>query len=148
MLIYFNFEIQILRAFGIVYLAKYQNRNVAVKEINSEVIDSKEVDAFVKEAEVMRKLSPHPNVLGFVGICSSPFCIVTEYMARGDLWHYLKANQNIEMKQKLMWINEICYGVSQVGRQKKKFADDLLDDSFSCIWNYSPRFGCPKLFIK
>ncbi len=48
-----------------------------MKEINGEIVDEKEIEGFLKEAEVMRALAPHPNVLKFIGICRRPFCLVT-----------------------------------------------------------------------
>jgi len=41
------------------------------------MIDENEVIAFIKEAQLMKSLPQHPNILKLVGICGSPFCIIT-----------------------------------------------------------------------
>lgn len=65
-------------AFGIVYLATYMNKQVAVKEILSRSVLKTEMQNFLLEAEVMKQLPEHPNVISFIGLCASPFCIITE----------------------------------------------------------------------
>ncbi len=68
--------------FGKVWKAAYQGETVAVKEL----LGNSDVSNFSREADVMRKMTPHrtialinllflANVAKFVGVCLSPLCI-------------------------------------------------------------------------
>jgi serine/threonine protein kinase len=70
----------------------------------------------------MKQLATHENVLKFIGICRSPFCILTgvtvlqdlikiEYMAVGDLADYLYAHNDIPMSQQIRWMKDVCHGM-------------------------------------
>ena len=106
----------IFRAFGIVYKGKYKGQIIAVKEINGNIVDEKEIEGFIKEAELMRNLPPHPNILNLLGISPQPFCLITEYMEKGDLSHYLRVNRSIDDKQKLKWMIDICSGMEHLSK--------------------------------
>jgi serine/threonine protein kinase len=101
-------------AFGNVSKGKYKGGDVAVKEINGNVIDESEIATFLQEAELMTNLPEHPNVLQLIGICASPFCIVTEFMEMGDLSNYLRKNKSIEEQQKIKWMIDICKGMEHL----------------------------------
>ncbi len=46
----------------------------------------------------------HPNVLAFMGLCSSPPCLVSEYCPRGSLYDVLRrANRSPELGAELTW---------------------------------------------
>ena len=64
----------------------------------------------------MRTLPPHSNVLNLIGISPQPFCLITEYMEKGDLSNYLKKNQSIDLKQKLKWMIDICSGMEHLSQ--------------------------------
>jgi serine/threonine protein kinase len=50
--------------------------------------------------------------LKFIAISSNPFCIITEFLEKGDLFNYLKNEKNeISDEQKLKWMIEICNGM-------------------------------------
>jgi len=102
------------RAFGIVYKGKYNGEDIAIKEINSEIIDEKQLNDFIKEAELMKKLPKHPNIVKFIGITSNPFSIVTEFMEKKDLWTYLEKGERITDKEKMKWMIQISCGMSQL----------------------------------
>ena len=51
------------RAFGVVYEGKYKGQIVAIKEINGNVINEKEIKSFLQEAELMRTLPKHFNIV-------------------------------------------------------------------------------------
>jgi hypothetical protein len=80
-------------AFGEVWLAQLETRQVAVKRIlNEKKNDEKEIECFAAEIKLMATFS-HPKIVEFVGICWTTIedlCAVTEYMARGDLYLFLK----------------------------------------------------------
>ena len=65
---------------------------------------------------MISKLKTHSNIVQFFGICLNPLCVVSEFMANGDLRHYLDGQQNkIEKQQMMKWINQIS-----IGKNKKK----------------------------
>ena len=76
----------------------------------------KGLEEFWKEVELISKLRPHSNIVQFFGICLNPLCVVYEFMAKGDLRHYLDEETNqIEKQQMMKWINQIS-----IGKSKKK----------------------------
>lgn len=63
------------RAFGKVYAGKWRNMNVAVKEIRSNMeIDETALQDFLSEAEIMKSMNNHANVVTFLGLCDKPLC--------------------------------------------------------------------------
>ncbi|TMW61947.1 hypothetical protein Poli38472_009440 [Pythium oligandrum] len=80
-------------AFGEVWLAQLENRQVAVKRIlNEKKNDEKEIECFAAEIKLMASFF-HPKIVEFVGVSWSTLqdlCAVTEYMAKGDLYGFLK----------------------------------------------------------
>ena len=70
---------------------------------------------FWKEVELISKLKAHSNIVQFFGICFNPLCVVSEFMAKGDLRHYLDDQQNkIEKQQMMKWINQISVGEKKI----------------------------------
>jgi len=101
-------------AFGTVYKASYQGNFVAVKDLKAEGVSQAEIKGFVAEADLMRNLPPHQNVVQFIGLIAQPFCIITEYMAGGDLITYLEKNKNILMSIKTNWMKMISAGMNHL----------------------------------
>lgn len=97
--------------FGVVYRGKWRAIDVAVKEIKKEMISKDELVSFIEEAEIMKQMTPHPNVVLFLGIVDDPFCIVTEYMENGDLKSYLRSSAVISYSTKLIIIKNIAAGM-------------------------------------
>jgi len=81
-------------SFGVVYKGLYHSKLVALKKINTDHMSAKDIEDFIKESEVMASLRPHPNVVHYVGITSSPIVIVTEFCEKDSLLNYLKDTQN------------------------------------------------------
>ena len=60
---------------------------------------------------MISNLKAHSNIVQFFGICLNPLCVVSEFMEKGDLRHYLDDKQNkIERKQIVLWIKQIALG--------------------------------------
>ena len=82
----------------------------------------KGLDEFWKEASLISKLKPHANIVQFFGICLNPLCVVSEFLEKGDLRHYLDDKQNkIERKQMISWIKQIALGKKKKNLKKRKF---------------------------
>jgi hypothetical protein len=46
----------------------------------------------------------HPNILGFIGVCAAPPCLVMEYCPRGSLYAVLReAKASPALAQQLDW---------------------------------------------
>jgi len=106
-------------AFGVVWKAMYHRSPVAVKQLKeSESIDPVFLRQFLKEAELMRTIQPHRNVVQFLGICTSPvLCIVTEYMERGSLADYLKSDAKLSWGAKTRIIADVASGMAHLASQ-------------------------------
>jgi len=72
-----------------VYKGAWKGRPVAIKMMKCRVLDDSSLKEFDKEVSIMRKLS-HPNIVNFVGACTDPLCILTEFYANGNLWVLLR----------------------------------------------------------
>jgi len=112
-----NAEVLGKGAFGTVYKALYQGNFVAVKDLKAEAVSQAEIKGFVAEADLMRKLPPHPNVVKFIGLIAQPFCIITEYMAGGDLITHLEKNKNILISMRTNWMKMISAGMNHLVSQ-------------------------------
>jgi len=98
-------------AFGVVFSAYWRGQKVAVKEIKNEHISADDLKKFIEEAELMRNLKPHANVVLFLGVVMNPFCIVTEFLEGGDLHTFLKSNYDISIELQLSIIKDIARGM-------------------------------------
>ncbi|KAK2078096.1 hypothetical protein QBZ16_003964 [Prototheca wickerhamii] len=90
-------------SFGRVYLAKWNETYVAVKVLIQRGLDPNDpheatlalsmsnpiMASLHKEAAMMASLR-HPNVVGFLGLCTNPPCVASEYCARGSLTDVLR----------------------------------------------------------
>ncbi|GAB4822572.1 hypothetical protein N2152v2_009618 [Parachlorella kessleri] len=104
-------------SFGRVYVATWQHTLVAVKILLNTAMDVYSEDAvkqgltlsnpvlenLQKEAALMCSLR-HPSIVTFLGVCTVPPCVVTEYCARGSLADVLRnARQSPSAAAKLDW---------------------------------------------
>ncbi|GAB4822541.1 hypothetical protein N2152v2_009587 [Parachlorella kessleri] len=106
-------------SFGRVYLAKWQETPVAVKILLNTGIDVLDADSLKqvltlsnpllinlqKECALLATLR-HPNVVGFMGVCAVPPCVVTEYCARGSLTDVLRQAKQSPAAQ-LDWVKRL-----------------------------------------
>ncbi len=44
----------------------------------------------------------HPNIVGFLGVCPTPPCVVSEYCARGSLHDVLRGARNSPAKAAML----------------------------------------------
>lgn len=101
--------------FGIVFLGRWRNADVAVKQmIMSRNIARAEYDNFIAEATLLSALRPHTNIVQFQGACiepGKPLCIVTEFLAQGDLFNWLRKNDKALASDPKL-INRIICGIA------------------------------------
>ena len=75
-------------AFGLVSLAIWADRHVAVKTLNSEASKDERI-TFLQEATIMSQFT-HENVIKLLAIIKQePVGIIIEFASRGDLHMYL-----------------------------------------------------------
>jgi len=72
-------------SFATVYQAKLRDEEVALKQLREEEQD---FDEFQQEVWTMSGLH-HANIVRLIGFCTSPLCIVSEYMPAGNLYSYI-----------------------------------------------------------
>ena len=92
-------------SFGAVYLARWSNKNVAVKSMKTENTNDGELEA---EIAVMQKLPAHENVMGLVAYCKSPVYLLMDYMPLGTLSSFMKS-KGLNEKEK----RTIAIGIAQ-----------------------------------
>ena len=95
--------------FGEIYQAEYLQVEIAVKKIHS--TRKIEIEEFKSEAELIRNIPIHPNVVSFLGITISPLCIISEYYNEGSLFDYLHSNSIINDDQKIKFSLDIAKGM-------------------------------------
>eukprot|EP00118_Oscarella_pearsei_P016123 m.151181 g.151181 ORF g.151181 m.151181 type:complete len:206 (+) comp38574_c0_seq16:2356-2973(+) len=90
--------------FGEVYRAtlKQSGESIAIKIFTRAKRSKSESTMLRKEAIILLRIKPHPNILKSIGICDSPGCfaLLMEYIDGGDLFELLtSSDQEIEKWQ-------------------------------------------------
>jgi len=83
-------------SFATVHYGLYQGREVAVKQLNKSTSTSETLAEFRHEVSLMAGLQ-HPNTVGLQGLCTQPFCVITEFCPYGDLYSYLESRRKREL---------------------------------------------------
>jgi len=66
---------------------------------------------FRREISVMSGLE-HPNLVNLIGVCLDPLCIVTEFMAYGDLYNFLQdTSRDLDLALRLKIAIDIASGM-------------------------------------
>ncbi|XP_035692928.1 proto-oncogene tyrosine-protein kinase receptor Ret-like [Branchiostoma floridae] len=75
--------------------AKSFNVTVAVKMLH-ELAGECQVQAFLEEIQLMKRVGYHPNVVSLLACCTagSPICLVVEHMPQGDLLGFLRSKRS------------------------------------------------------
>jgi len=106
-------------AYGVVYLGTWRDSEVAIKKLQLENASGatfdKELRAFQDEAQVMKGLRPHANVILLLGITPPPeLCIVAEYCENGSLYALLHSDAIVDDNQKIKFCKGIASGMSHL----------------------------------
>jgi len=99
-------------AFGCVYLGIFNRTEVAIKQLLKANINEEDIKEFMAEADLMRNLPPHPNVVLFRGVTvpPDPLSIVTDYCNGGSLNEFLRRNPKVPISKKIQFIKDIAKG--------------------------------------
>ncbi|KAH9405597.1 Tyrosine-protein kinase Src42A [Tyrophagus putrescentiae] len=97
--------------FGEVWEGLWNNTTpVAIKTPKPGTIDPKD---FLSEAQIMKKLKPHPKLLPLYAVCTTRapvYCIVTELMQNGSLLEYLQGKG----RNKMIKLGQLIYMAAQI----------------------------------
>ena len=96
--------------YGNVYMGKYLHMRVAVKRLKKSQL--RDLEAFKLEISMMSKLR-HPNIVLFLGACTNPLCLVTEYMERKALFDCIHDPKiSLEPRRILRMIKDAALGMN------------------------------------
>jgi len=101
-------------AFGDVFKGKLRGKEVAIKKLSFQQFDQDTLNEFTKEVGVMMKLR-HPNVLLFMGACTSPgnLAMITEMMPRGSVYDLLQnKDAKISFQLRLSFAKDAIMGMN------------------------------------
>lgn len=111
-------------AFGSVYLADWHGTEVAVKKLD---LSATQIESFKDEAELMKKMRPHPNVIQLYGVCTdedTPACIIMEYLKQGDVLRFLLRNApdgsgeaRVPLALKIQMAYDVAVGMAHLSRE-------------------------------
>ncbi|UZO26967.1 uncharacterized protein OCT59_019177 [Rhizophagus irregularis] len=127
---FINLERVGVGAFGIVNRADWRSGNIkialkiltnnsAINEINNE----KNMENFIKELKLLRKVGYHPNINQFYGITkdlsSNNYIMVLQYANQGNLREYLSINfKSLQWSDKISMASEIACGLNYLHSTK------------------------------
>jgi len=97
-------------AFGAVFRGKWRSTPVAIKQVITTNMSTKDMEDFKAEVNLMKNLRPHANVILLLGVCPQPLSIVTEFMEKGSLYGYLQKTE-LTQQQQLSVIRGIARGM-------------------------------------
>ena len=115
-------------AYGVVYKAKYNGEDVAVKQLLSDKIDESMVRRFKEEIILLTQLH-HPNVCQILGAAwdAPHLAIVLEYAKEGDLQVYLKkVGERTKWWKRIKFMRNLAQGMRYLhGRPQPIMHRDL-----------------------
>jgi len=92
--------------FGVVYRGTWRLVPVAVKQLKTEAANQKELDEFEREAQLLKNLRPHANIVLFFGFTAppQPTTIVLEFCSGGSLLKIrLELRKSFGKKKQCHW---------------------------------------------
>jgi len=101
-------------AFSEVWEGWWNGVHVAIKKLKLMVNDTLFEERFLREVENLRK-GNHHNVVMFYGVCLKPACIVTEFMAGGNLYDLLhKQHASLSFPLIIKMATDLAVGFSHL----------------------------------
>ncbi|KAM3870860.1 mitogen-activated protein kinase kinase kinase 7-like [Diretmus argenteus] len=104
--------------FGVVFKARWKEKDVAIKTIESE----NERKAFFVELRQLSRVN-HPNIVKLYGSCSNPVCLVMEYAEGGSLYNVLHGAEPLPQytaSHAMSWCLQCAEGVAYLHAMKPK----------------------------
>jgi len=111
-------------AYGVVFVGVVAGNKVAIKQLdvkggatNAEY--EAQLREFQAEAEFMRTLPAHPNVVALIGVTPPPnFWIVTEFLTGGSLYSLLHGNDSLEYTVRVKIVHGIASGMAHLHKHQ------------------------------
>ncbi|KAF9642512.1 kinase-like protein [Thelephora ganbajun] len=127
-------------SFGDVYQGTLNGSRVCIKRVRVHTEDTSEgaFKIFRREAVMWKRLE-HPNILPLLGVTTSPFQLVSDWMSGGDLPEYIKKNSNAD---RIGLLCDVAKGLHYLHSRDVihgdiKGANILVDDSgHACIADF------------
>ncbi len=79
--------------FGVVYKGEYSGNSCVIKQLHSATEEAK--DELVREGMQLAQIRNHASICAFYGVCIKPLCLVTEFIAGGNLGSFLLDRKSI-----------------------------------------------------
>jgi len=129
--------------FSKVNRGEYRGMEVAVKKLRTKVYrkdKDKILRAFKQEISLLRELKHH-NVIGMIGICTKPKCIVTEFLDNGSLHDFLrKPTCVVDIHLQTQFAMDIALGMNYL-HSMKIIHRDLKSHNLLLDKNYNVKIG-------
>lgn len=92
--------------FASVFYGIHNSREVAIKKLdkNDSIVEC--YPEFRKEVSLMAGLK-HPNTVGLLGLCTQPFCVITEFCPYGDLFSYIASRRDRKLPLPISYIMDV-----------------------------------------
>ncbi|PCH36500.1 kinase-like protein [Wolfiporia cocos MD-104 SS10] len=128
--------------FGAVYRGTYKGKVVAIKMMNLAIGEkAAELDVESIQEAILWKHSQHPRILPLTGVYRDDhlYCLVSPFMKRGDLWHYVNSVDDID---RIALVRDIVEGLDYLHRQDVVHGDlsalNVLidDDGHACLGDF------------
>ena len=109
-------------------------------------------DTFLAEMSLLISLGPHEHIVGLIGVCTkksadeenSSLLLVTEYMAYGDLLHFLWDAREVSVL-----VNQIAFGATTFSMKIHSLMSFVVNlQPFFIILNPTYAFHIEKLELK
>ena len=101
--------------FGSVYLATWNETEVVVKIMNSN-LKQKDKQLFLNEYDTLSK-AHHPNIVQLLGYINEPFMIIMEYLPKNNLLYYIE-NKILSNEEKISICLDILKGIHYLHNRK------------------------------
>eukprot|EP01114_Cavostelium_apophysatum_P001871 TRINITY_DN11645_c0_g1_i2.p1 TRINITY_DN11645_c0_g1~~TRINITY_DN11645_c0_g1_i2.p1 ORF type:complete len:632 (-),score=192.54 TRINITY_DN11645_c0_g1_i2:34-1929(-) len=101
-------------AFGDVFRGRLRGKEVAIKKLVFQELDEATMADFKKEVAVMARLR-HPNVILFMGACTSPgnLAMVVELMPKGSVFDRLRDDKiKLTLTTRMMFAKDTALGMA------------------------------------
>eukprot|EP01117_Protostelium_nocturnum_P014323 TRINITY_DN5446_c0_g2_i3.p1 TRINITY_DN5446_c0_g2~~TRINITY_DN5446_c0_g2_i3.p1 ORF type:complete len:1553 (+),score=475.01 TRINITY_DN5446_c0_g2_i3:123-4781(+) len=106
-------------AYGVVFKATWRDMDIAVKLIKNDNVTAEQLQEFLREVAIIKRLRPHPHVVLFLGITfpPHPLALATEFCEMGGLYNYLRENE-VSDEQKMNFIVGIARGMLHLHHER------------------------------
>lgn len=106
-------------SFGDLYRGSYCGQDVAIKILRDANEDSTQLEEFLQEVSIMRKVR-HKNIVQFIGACTRKpnLCIVFEYMAGGTVFDYIhRQKDKLKIPTLLKMATDVARGMDYLHKR-------------------------------